>query len=150
MYKKFVLNVIIIFLFFLTQTCSAFIIRHTDAIGKSKTYVTDTVFVGTGTFLDCFISPVHWLSGVFYKQSYIHVQGANLSYPTFGGSGCFSSSYSHGNGILGAFGIINNSLFKENPFNAVYFTDTESKERALIGGGFEITRVTRKINFQNK
>ena len=87
--------------------CSAFIIKHVDSSGKSQTYITDTIFVGTGTFLDCFISPFHWASGIFYKQPYIHVQGGSLSYPTFGASGCFGSSYNHGNGALGAFGILN-------------------------------------------
>lgn len=134
----------------ITGGCSAFIIKHVDSSGKSQTYITDTIFVGTGTFLDCFISPFHWASGIFYKQPYIHVQGGSLSYPTFGASGCFGSSYNHGNGALGAFGILNLGYFKENPSNAIFFTDTESKERAIIGGNFETTRVTKSINFKTK
>ena len=78
------------------------------------------------------------------------MQGGSLSYPTFGASGCFGSSYNHGNGALGAFGILNLGYFKENPSNAIFFTDTESKERAIIGGNFETTRVTKSINFKTK
>ena len=39
--------------------CSAFQVRHIDETGKTRTYVTDTVFTGTGTVLDCVISPFH-------------------------------------------------------------------------------------------
>lgn len=134
----------------LSEGCSAFVIKHVDSSGKSQTYITNTVFVGTGTFLDCFISPFHWFAGIFYKQPYIHVQGGNLSYPSFGASGCFASSYSHGNGILGLMGVVNLGYFKENPSNAIFFTDIESKERALIGGNFETARVTKNINFNIK
>jgi hypothetical protein len=149
MFIKFI-RVTIFILILINTNCSAFIIKHVDASGKSQTYITDTIFVGTGTFLDCFISPFHWFSGIFYKQPYIHVQGGSLSYPTFGASGCFGSSYNHGNGILGLFGIVNLGYFKENPSNAIFFTDTESKERAIIGGNFEATRVTKSINFKTK
>lgn len=134
----------------LSEGCSAFIIKHVDTTGKSQTFITDTIFVGTGTFLDCFISPFHWFAGIFYKQPYIHVQGGSLSYPSFGASGCFASSYSHGQGVLGLFGVVNFGYFKENPSNAIFFTDTESKERAIIGGIFEASRVTKNINFQAK
>ena len=141
-----ILTVLII----LNINCSSFVIRHTDNQGKAQTYITDTVFVGTGTFLDCIISPFHWLAGLFYKQPYIHVQGSNLSYPSFGASGCFASSYSKNSGALSGFGLLNIGLFKENPGNSVYFTDTEDRERAIIGGSFEISRVTKRINFKRK
>ena len=144
-----VLFLSILIVFSLTD-CSSFIIRHTDSQGKKATYITDTIFVGTGTFLDCILSPFHWLAGLFYKQPYVHVQGGTLSYPTFGASGCFASSYHKGSGALSAFGLITNDLFKENPGTAVYFTDTEQKERAIVGGSFEITRVTKRINFKRK
>ncbi|MBK8395759.1 MAG: hypothetical protein IPL26_11055 [Leptospiraceae bacterium] len=147
MFIKLIRATLLILTILLTEGCSAFVIKHVDASGKSQTYITNTVFVGTGTFLDCFISPFHWFAGIFYKQPYVHVQGGNLSYPSFGASGCFASSYTHGNGILGGLGIINLGYFKENPSNAIFFTDIESKERAIIGGNFEAARVTKNINF---
>ncbi len=150
MFAKQIRISLLIFMIAINGKCSAFVIKHIDTTGKSQTYITDTVFVGTGTFLDCFISPFHWFAGIFYKQPYIHVQGGSLSYPTFGASGCFSSSYSHGAGILGLLGVVNLGYFKENPAPAIFFTDVESKERALVGGIFEATRITKNINFKTK
>lgn len=150
MFLKLTRTTLLILSIILSEGCSAFVIKHVDSSGKSQTYITDTIFVGTGTFLDCFISPFHWFAGIFYKQPYIHVQGGNLSYPSFGASGCFASSYSHGNGALGAFGLLNFGYFKEGPYSAVFFTDTEAKERALLGGSFETSRITKSINFKTK
>ena len=83
MFIKLIRATLLILTILLTEGCSAFVIKHVDASGKSQTYITNTVFVGTGTFLDCFISPFHWFAGIFYKQPYVHVQGGNLSYPSF-------------------------------------------------------------------
>lgn len=129
--------------------CSAFVIRQTDDKGASRTYVTDTIFVGTGTFVDCLISPVHWLMGFFYFQPYIHVQGGNFSYPTFGASGCFSSAYSKGNSILGIFHLKLGMFGGESANSQVYFVDANAKETVISGGNIEVHRVTDRINFSS-
>lgn len=135
------------FVFFLSS-CSAFQVRQTLENGESKTYITDRVFVGTGTVLDCLISPVHLASGLFYAQSYIHVKGGNVSYPRVGGSGCFAGGYSKGQGLLSFFGIFNFLLISESSEGPtqVYFVDTNGKERMISGGNFEITRLAPTIN----
>ena len=150
--KKFSISVFIItlFLLLLLSGCSAFLVRHTDHKGATRTYVTDTVYVGTGTLLDCVVSPFHWMAGLFYFQPYIHVRGGNISYPTFGGSGCFNRGYSKGQGLLSAFSL-NLPLFTtESAESQVIFTDINKKEIVLTGGSLEIIRATKRLNFSSK
>lgn len=124
--------------------CSAFQIRHTDERGQTHTYVTDTVFVGTGTVLDCVLSPLHWAAGLFYFQSYIHA--GELTYPTFGASGCFARSYGTG-GITGLIPVPTSFLSDRGHTPRVRFIDINGNEVEIQGGSLEIRRVTRKINF---
>ncbi len=134
---------------FLLNACSAFQVKQINENGSNRTYITDTIFVGTGTFLDCLISPVHMVAGVFYAQPYIRVKGGNMAYPRFGGSGCLNSGYSQGRGITSLFGLIDFPLLREDPGHntQVYFIDPDGKERMISGDSFEITRIAPNINF---
>lgn len=145
----------VILLSFSVIQCSAFQIRHTNDRGETRTYITDTIFVGTGTALDCIVGPLHWMAGFFYMQSYIHIKGGNLSYPRFGGSGCFFSGYTKGRDLLSSglgTGIFDLGFLREGSgaHTQVYFVDTDKRERVLTGGTFEITRISPKVNFQMK
>ena len=151
--KKLLLLILSILIGVAQVRCSAFQIRHTNDRGETRTYITDTIFVGTGTAIDCLIGPLHWLAGWFYMQSYIHIKGGNLSYPRFGGSGCLNSGYSKGRDIISSgFGLWDLGFLREGSgaHTQVYFVDTEKRERVLTGGTFEITRISPKINFQMK
>ena len=132
------------------EGCSAFVIRHTDTAGKTRTYVTDTVFVGTGTLLDCLVSPLYWAVGWFYFQPYIHVSGGNLSYPALGGSGCFNRGFNKGTGFWGTATLNLPYLLGSSTGSQVNFVDLNHKEITLIGGSLEVVRVTRRVNFDLK
>lgn len=124
--------------------CSAFQIRHVDENGKTRTYVTDTVYTGTGTILDCVISPLHWALGLFYLQPY--VRGESMRYPTFGGSGCFGHAY--GDGVVGFVPVVGDvGLFARNGPPRVRFLDANGKEVEISGGSIEIMRVSDRIHF---
>lgn len=136
---------------FVSTGCSAFVIRHTDNQGKTKTYVTDTIFVGTGTVLDCVISPLYWTAGLFYFQPYVHAKGASISYPSFFGSGCFGRGYNKGSGFWGTATLNLPYLTDSNSGSpTVSFVDLNQKEVGLLGGQVEITRVTDRINFSTR
>lgn len=132
------------------QGCSAFVIRHTDTAGKTRTYVTDTVFVGTGTLLDCVVSPFYWALGFFYFQPYIHVNGGHLSYPAAFGSGCFNRGFNKGIGIWGTATLNLPYFIGSSSGTQVNFVDMNHKEVTLVGGSLEVVRVTRRVNFDTK
>lgn len=134
----------------LLPSCSAFVIRHTDSAGKTKTYVTDTVYVGTGTLVDCVISPLYWTVGLFYLQPYVHAKGGNISYPAFFGSGCFGRAYNKGTGAWGTLSLNLPYITDTASGVTVNFIDINQKEVALMGGNVEVTRVTDRINFSTK
>lgn len=129
---------------FIFAACSAFQIRHIDDRGQTHTYVTDTVFVGTGTILDCVISPLHWVAGFFYFQSYIHA--GDMTYPTFGASGCFAKAYGSG-GVSGLIPVPSGFFSDRGNTTRVRFVDLNGNEMEIQGGVVEIRRVTRKIGF---
>ena len=133
----------------LLNGCSAFVVRHTDHQGKTKTYVTETVFVGSGTGLDCIIGPAHWLMGLFYFQPYIHVKGG-ISYPRFGASGCFGNAYSRGSGLWGYFSLNMPMVSDVSGGSQVMFTDINQKEMSITGASIEVTRVTNRLNLDSK
>lgn len=124
-------------------SCSAFQVRHVDDNGKTRTYVTDTVYTGTGTILDCVISPLHWVMGLFYLQPY--VRGDGLRYPTFGGSGCFGHAY--GDGFLGFVPFVGDLFGGKGGPARVRFLDANGHEVEITGGSVEITRVSERIHF---
>ena len=123
--------------------CSAFQVRHIDETGKTRTYVTDTVFTGTGTVLDCVISPFHWAVGLFYLQPYIKSNGIN--YPNFGASGCFGKAY--GEGITDFMGLAPGMLNPKGGPARAQFVDLNGKEILISGGAIKIVRVTRRLHF---
>ncbi len=130
----------------LSQTaCSAFIVRHVDASGQSKTYITERVFTGTGTILDCLIGPLHWMAGLFYLQPYIQVKGSSVSYPSFGGSGCFGRAASRGAGLWGTFSLGLPFLANATSGVQVDFVDINHREVSLNGGSIEVTRATQRL-----
>ncbi len=147
--RKFLGLLLMVALLFSAVNCSAFQIRQTLPGGEVRTYITDSIFVGTGTFLDCVISPVHYLMGLFYIQSYIDVKGGKISYPRLGASGCLVFGYRKGGTLLSflTLGLFDYIFFPDNSTPQVYFVDPDGKERGLIGGDFEITRIAPKINF---
>lgn len=132
------------------QSCSAFVIRHTDNNGKTKTYVTDTIFVGTGTLVDCVISPLYWAAGLFYFQPYVHTKGGSISYPAFFGSGCFGRGFNKGSGFWGTLTLNMPYFINTSGAVIVNFVDINQKEVGLMGGQVEVTRVTDRINFKTK
>ena len=132
------------------EGCSAFVIRHTDTAGKTRTYVTDTVFVGTGTFLDCLVAPFYWAFGWFYFQPYIHVSGGNLSYPSLFGSGCFNRGFNKGSGVWGTLTLNLPYIMGTASGSQVNFVDLNHKEITLVGGSLEVVRVTKRVNFDTK
>lgn len=148
---KLITTSLLLLSFWLTLQCSAFVVRHTDNQGKSRTYITDTVFVGTGTVADCLLSPLYWTAGLFYFQPYIHTKGGSLSYPAFFGSGCFGRGYNKGTDIWGTATLNLPYLLNSGggPVQ-VYFVDINHKEVGLLGGQVEVTRVTNRVNFSLK
>ncbi|MEQ8351178.1 MAG: hypothetical protein RH862_06825 [Leptospiraceae bacterium] len=127
----------------LALSCSAFQVRHIDETGKTRTYVTDTVFTGTGTVLDCVISPFHWAVGLFYLQPYMKSNGIN--YPNFGASGCFGKAY--GDGITDLMGLAPGMLNPKGGPARAQFVDLNGKEILITGGAIEVVRVTRRLHF---
>ncbi|MCB1138064.1 MAG: hypothetical protein KDK23_04875 [Leptospiraceae bacterium] len=134
---------IILIAFALFASCSAFQVRHIDETGKTRTYVTDTVFTGTGTILDCVISPFHWAAGLFYLQPYMKANGTN--YPNFGASGCFAKAY--GDGITDFMGLAPGMLNPKGGPARARFIDINGKEIEISGGTIEIVRVSRRLHF---
>ena len=143
--RTLLLSIILVSVFL--SGCSAFVIRHTDNQGKTKTYVTDTIFVGTGTLVDCVISPLYWTVGLFYYQPYVHAKGGNISYPSFFGSGCLGRAYNKGTGIWGTASLNLPYLTDTASGVNVNFVDINQKEVGLMGGQVEVTRVTDRISF---
>lgn len=123
--------------------CSAFQVRHIDETGKTRTYVTDTVFTGTGTILDCVISPFHWAAGLFYLQPYMKANG--LRYPNFGASGCFGKAY--GSGVTDLMGLAPGFFNPQGGPARAQFIDANGKEIEISGGTIEVVRVTKRLHF---
>lgn len=133
----------IILIILMTTACSGFQVRHIDETGKTRTYVTDTIYTGTGTIVDCVISPFHWAAGLFYIQPYI--ESNSFDYPTFGGSGCFNQGY--GNGLWGLFGLGPKFLNSAGGPPRVKFIDANGREVEISGGAIEVVRVSKRIHF---
>lgn len=131
--------------FMLQYGCSAFVIRHVDATGQSRTYVSEKVFTGTGTLLDCVIGPLHWLAGLFYLQPYVQVRGSTVSYPTFGASGCFGRASSRGGGLWGTLTLGLPLVAGTTPAAQVDFVDINHREVSISGGSIEVTRATERL-----
>lgn len=142
-YSKKISLLLLSFALLFLVSCSGFQVRHIDETGKTRTYVTDTIYTGTGTLVDCVISPFHWVMGLFYMQPYI--RSNSFDYPTFGGSGCFN--YGYGHGIWGLFGLGPGFLNPDGGPARVQFVDANGREVEIIGGAIEVVRVSKKINF---
>ena len=136
-------SIIVGALVLLLASCSAFQVRHIDETGKTRTYVTDAVFTGTGTILDCVISPFHWAGGLFYMQPYIKTNG--LNYPNFGAAGCFGKAY--GDGVTDLMGLAPGMLNPRGGPARAHFVDLNGKEITITGGAIEVVRVTKRLHF---
>lgn len=140
------MSLILVVCLLFISSCSAFRIRHTNEKGETRTYITDTVFTGTGTVLDCLVSPFHWVMGLFYLQPY--VKGESIKYPTFGASGCFMQAYGEG-GLSGLLPVPWPLAADPGP-PRVRFVDINGHEMEVTGGAIEVMRVERRINFSMK